>query len=91
MKKKVITEQSKKKQNIMGRKFRKTEEEFNEVINSLLRKGDISEQDTTISQPCKCCVMKSACFPSKRHLCMAHNRADRRSIFYSKYRSDYEL
>ena len=70
----------------MDRKFRKSQEEFNEIIQSLLRKGDISEQDTPANQPCKSCVMKNTCFPSKEHECMAHNRADRRSIFYSKYK-----
>ncbi len=54
-----------------------------ELIEQMLADGKIIERKTLPEQGCKSCAFKSECKGKYEMPCMAHNRKDKRSIYYT--------
>jgi hypothetical protein len=59
---------------------------LNELIMKIelgVNSGKIVEKESDSEFPCKYCVFHMGCYSSRLMPCMAHNRKDKKSIYYS--------
>lgn len=55
---------------------------MNKKISTLLEQGKIRELDTAHYTSCDRCAIRKVCPRNSTMMCMAHNRKDRRSVYY---------
>lgn len=61
-------------------------DEFKTEINKHLKSGTVIEKDTRklVNRACSHCFFAHKCDRDTHIHCMAHNRVDRRSVYYIK-------
>jgi hypothetical protein len=56
---------------------------INEMIIAKEKSGHVVPVETSNSRACRNCVFDKECTPKIDRVCMAHNRPDGRSIYYT--------
>ena len=65
---------------------KRTSKETNQTIDFAIARGEVKAVDyySVTIRGCVRCVFKNECRPVHDRICMAHNRDDRRSVYFIK-------